>query len=288
MKLPLVLVAAVLAVLALKLFVGWLEPRFAFYPLRGVDETPLDYGAEFRELVVETEDRERLVAWFLPQPDAAAEILYFHGNGGNLSLWAPILVDIHRQGFAVAALDYRGYGQSSGAPTERGLYRDVDAILERFWSELHRPGSIVVYWGRSLGAAPAAYASTRARPDALILEAAFSDARSVLSGDPILQLLGLFSTYRFPTLEFANRASGRSDSAGGSAAGEMPVLVLHGDADGVIPFEQGRRLYDGIRSGRKRFFQIRGGDHNDAAPRDGASYWRAVHDFIHHVQGGAP
>ena len=62
----------------------------------------------------------------------AAHIVYFHGNGGNLSLWAPILVGIARQGYSVLAFDYRGYGNSTSYPSERGLYRDVEAVVERF------------------------------------------------------------------------------------------------------------------------------------------------------------
>ena len=58
-----------------------------------------------------------------------ALVLYFHGNGGNLSVWLPILAGVAREGFTVAAIDYRGYGKSSGTPSEKGLYRDVDAAL---------------------------------------------------------------------------------------------------------------------------------------------------------------
>ncbi len=116
---------------------------------------------------------------------------YFHGNGGNLSIWAPILAGIARQGYAVTAFDYRGYGNSTGRPSERGLYRDVDAIVERFWSE-PRPAGPVVYWGRSLGRAMAAYAATVRAPDGLIRESTSPDVRSLVRTQPLLALLAVF------------------------------------------------------------------------------------------------
>src|SRR5205807_2514226 len=119
---------------------------------------------------------------------------------------------------------------------------------------------------RSLGTAMAAYASTQKRPDALILESGFPDARSLLRSSPLLALLAVFSTYRFPVLERAN-------------AGGVAVLVMHGTGDSVIPFELGRTLYDGL-AGKKTFVEIAGGDHNDARPPDERAYWRAVDDFI--------
>jgi pimeloyl-ACP methyl ester carboxylesterase len=117
--------------------------------------------------------------WTLPHAVPRAAVMYFHGNGGNLSVWLPILAGVYKQGFTVHAIDYRGYGASTGRPTERGLYRDVDATLESISARLDR-GLPLVYWGRSLGTTMAAYAASRRRPAGLILEAGFPDARSLL------------------------------------------------------------------------------------------------------------
>src|SRR5438093_742235 len=189
--------------------------------------------------------------------------------GARVAHWvtmsADVLAGIARHGYEVVAFDYRGYGVSTGHPSESGLYSDVDAIV-RHASASHPPSLPIVYWGRSLGAAMAAYASTLKRPDALILESGFPDARSLVRSSPPLAFLALFSTYRFPVLERAN-------------AGGAPVLVMHGTADSVIPFELGRALYDGL-AGKKTFVEIAGGDHNDARPPDEPAYWRAVDDFI--------
>jgi uncharacterized protein len=252
------------ALAALFVLARLVEPRLAFFPSAGESSTPADFGAPFEATTLGTNDGERLRAWTLPRRDAAALVVYFHGNGGNLSVWAPILAGVQARGYAVRAIDYRGYGLSTGRPSEHGLHRDVDAAIEWAWTAAGA-GVPVVYWGRSLGAAMAAYAATRRRPDGLILESGFPDARSLVRGSP-LAALALFSSYRFPAASDARRAA-------------CPALVLHGDADSVIPYALGVRLYDALVE-PKYFVRIRFGDHNDVTPPDAAAYWSSVRTFV--------
>jgi pimeloyl-ACP methyl ester carboxylesterase len=259
------LLAGAIAIASLTLAVRLFEPRFAFFPTRGVDLTPADLGAPFARATLTTADGERIEAWSLPHPDARASLLYFHGNGGNLSVWAPILVQIHRRGFDVHAIDYRGYGVSTGGPSEQGLYRDADAFVA--WAAQNiRTTSPLLYWGRSLGSTVAAYAATVRAPDGLVLEAGFPNARTLLKGSLPFALLSLFSSYRFPTAAYA-------------AAVETPILVIHGDADRVVPYQLGRALFDRLPQGT-RFVTIPGGDHNDLRPADERVYWDAVGAFV--------
>jgi fermentation-respiration switch protein FrsA (DUF1100 family) len=261
-------ITLVVTLVALALFVRWLEPRMAFFPFPGEAETPRDFGVPFEAITLDTADGERLRAWLMtpPAPQAArARIVYFHGNGGNLSNWSPILSAIVRRGYSVLAVDYRGYGLSTGRPTERGLYRDVEAVVARAWTQ---PESQVplVYWGRSLGGAMAAYAATVRKPDGVIVEAGFPSARSAVRASPVLAALSLLASYRFPAGEYLNQAN-------------APVLMLHGDRDSVIPFALGRELFDQVTA-PKDFVVIAGGDHNDAAAPDQAAYWAAIDRFI--------
>jgi fermentation-respiration switch protein FrsA (DUF1100 family) len=262
------LITVALAIAGLAVLVRWLEPRLAFFPFAGERETPRDFGVPFEAVAVRTSDGETLRAWRMtpPAPQAArARIVYFHGNGGNLSNWSPILAAIVTHGYAVFAIDYRGYGLSSGRPTERGLYRDVDAAIAAAW-----PGAgartPIVYWGRSLGGSMAAYAATVKKPDGVIVEAGFASARAAVRGSPLLAALAPFASYRFPAADFLARAG-------------TPVLVLHGDRDRVIPYARGRELFDRIPE-PKTFVTIAGGDHNDAAPPDPAAYWAAIDRFL--------
>src|SRR5262249_28749766 len=125
-----------------------------------------------------------------------------------------------------------------------------------------------VYWGRSLGVVMAAYASTVDQPDGLILESGFPSARSLLRTSPVLFVLSAFSSYRFPAATFLQRRVRRA-----------PVLVIHGDADAIVPLKQGRALFE-LVSEPKQFVTIRGGDHNDAEPADPVTYWQAVDRFV--------
>jgi pimeloyl-ACP methyl ester carboxylesterase len=261
-----IIVLVVLAVVGLALLVRQFEARFAFFPFAGETRTPGDFGLPFTELTIQTADGERLRGWHLPRADAVAQIVYFHGNGGNLSVWSDVLAGLVQHGYEVIAIDYRGFGLSTGTPSEQGLYRDVDATLARVGTDLRRRDVPLVYWGRSIGTAMAAYAASQRPPGGVVLEAGFPNAKAIFEGSPLMFALTFFTTYRFPTSEWMANVT-------------APVLVLHGDQDSVIPYALGQRLYESL-PGPKRFVTIAGGDHNDPTPPDARLYWGAVQEFI--------
>jgi hypothetical protein len=264
--------------LGLKLLVWWLEPRMAFFPTRGVQETPAAAGLPFVDVRIPTEDGETLHAWWLEHPQPSAQVLFFHGNGGNLSMWLDVIAALRQRGFSVLAVDYRGYGDSTGRPSERGLYRDADAAV-RVFTERRRAGSPVVYWGRSIGAAVAASAASRGEADALVLESPFPDMRSIFAGNPVMRLLTLFSSYRFPTSRFVDRYIDRYEERYQDRSGP-PLLVIHGDADTIIPYAAGTRVFDRARTTRKTLLAIPGADHNDLHVVSPDAYWRGIGEFV--------
>lgn len=261
------LLTAALVAGALKLLVWWLEPRMAFYPIRGVQETPGTLGLVFTEVRIPTADGETLHAWWLEHQEPRAQVIFWHGNGGNLSLWLDVIAELRRRGFSVLAVDYRGYGASTGKPSERGLYRDADATVRLFGETLRRPDTPSIYWGRSIGSAVAAYAASKTPPDALVLESPFPDIRTILRTNPVLWILGWFSSYRFPTSKHLARYHGS-------------LLVVHGDADSIIPYSAGRRVFDRAPGARKSFLAIAGADHNDLHVVNPAFYWRGIDEFV--------
>jgi fermentation-respiration switch protein FrsA (DUF1100 family) len=258
-------IQVVVALGIFKATVLFLESRVAFLPTRGVQRTPAAAGVAFEDLSIATSDGETLHAWLMPVDQPRAEVVFWHGNGGNLSLWLPAYLDFPRRQLSLVAFDYRGYGRSSGRPSERGLYRDTDAVLRDFWQR-HAPGVPVIYWGRSIGTVFAAYATTLRKPDALVLETPFSDADSALSGAPLLRVLAKLSSYRFPTAEFLRGF-------------DRPVLVIHGDRDETIPLAAGRALFDSL-SGPKTFVEIPGADHNNLRGADPGRYQEAIDRFL--------
>jgi fermentation-respiration switch protein FrsA (DUF1100 family) len=251
----------------LKLLVLWLEPKVAFYPIRGVQETPAAARLPFIDVRIPTDDGETLHGWWLEDPQARAQVVFFHGNGGNLSLWLEVIAGMRRRGLSVLAIDYRGYGDSTGRPSERGVYRDAAASIRLFGERLQKQQIPLIFWGRSLGSPVAAYAASRVAPDGLVLETPMPNARALLAGNPIAWLLSFLSSYSFTTSKFV-------------AALKVPLLVMHGDADSLVPYEAGRRVYAAAATDRKTFVTILGAGHNDLHATNPSLYWTAIDTFI--------
>jgi pimeloyl-ACP methyl ester carboxylesterase len=265
------LVTVVVGGLVLKGLIGAAEARLVFFPYKGEDENPASLGLPYRPVSLTTSDGERLAAWQLEPERPRADIVYFHGNGGNLSLWLPVLATLHRLGYRVLAVDYRGYGLSSGSPSEDGLYRDAEATVRHAVG--HRSGSRpLVFWGRSLGATVAAAATRVVSPDGLILESGFPEKAAVIRTHVLFRALNVFASYRFPTVELL-------------ADFTQPVLVLHGTRDAIVPFALGRELFDAIH-GPKQFVAIDGADHNDFFDEGRTVYWGAIAAFVDRLTPG--
>src|SRR5688572_20811874 len=181
MKKAIAIAAAAIAGLAMfKALIGAFEPRLVFFPSTGEDRNPASVGIVYEAVPIRTSDGESLVAWQLEPDDPIADVVYFHGNGGNLSVWLPVLAALHHHRLRVLAVDYRGYGLSHGSPTEDGVYRDAEAAV-RFAANGRAPRSArpLVFWGRSLGGPIAASATRAVVPDGLILESTFIDKAAV-------------------------------------------------------------------------------------------------------------
>jgi fermentation-respiration switch protein FrsA (DUF1100 family) len=247
------------------------QPAMVFIPYRPLDATPRDWGLEFEDVSLTTPDGVRLHAWYIPSPGARPVLLFFHGNAGNISHRGDSVAIFHRLALNVLIVDYRGYGRSEGAPSERGLYRDAEAAW-RYLTEGRGvdPAEIVVF-GRSLGAAVAARLAATHPPGLLILESAFSSARDVASAVlPLLSRLVILR-YRFDTERQVARVA-------------CPVLVLHSPDDEMIPFRLGERVYEAANE--PRAFVRLAGDHNTGFLMSQPDYERAIDRFLtEHLPG---
>ena len=252
-----------------------LDRYFVFFPDKEIHGTPGDLGLKYEDVFFTTSDGVRLHGWFVPS-DGDTTLVWFHGNAGNISHRVDNLLMIHRMlGVNVFIFDYRGYGRSGGAPSEKGLYRDAEAVLAYLSSRPQTTDDRLIFFGRSLGASVAVDLATRVEPHALVLESPFTSVREMAK-----------LSYPFipaPLLTLPLRS--RFDSLTKISSIQAPVMVLHGDTDDTVPIETARRLYDAANE-PKRFYTIVGAGHNDTYAVGGAAYFDALKTFIDDPQGG--
>jgi len=230
------------------------QDRLAYYPQvgRDLEATPRDYGLDYTPLTLLTADGEQLDAWFVPAPHSGAVALIFHGNAGNMVSRMDTLAMFHRLGYGVLIFDYRGYGRSTGRPSEEGLYRDAMAAWEYLTRERGiAPGRIVLF-GESLGGAVAAWLAAQfaanEQPGALVLASAFTSVPE-LAAD------------LYPWLPTRGLVRLRYDTRAALAKINCPVLVAHSPDDDIIPFRHGQLLY--AAAGEPRAFLQMAGGHNE-------------------------
>jgi uncharacterized protein len=230
------------AVIGLAVF----QRRFLYFPDRRLthpDEAGLT-GVE--ELRLVTDDGETLVAWHLPPHDGHPVILYFHGNGGALADRAQRFRVFAASGYGFLALSYRGYGGSSGSPTQAGLMRDGESAYREARARGYA-GNRIVLMGESLGTGVATALAATRQAAALVLDSPFSSAVDVAAAH-----YGMFPVRWLMLDQF------RSDLAMRNV--HIPVLIVHGNEDRVIPISLAMRLFE-CANDPKTFMSVAGGGH---------------------------
>lgn len=240
-----------------------------FMPRAKIDRTPQDIGLPFEGKTVRTADGESLAAWWIPHPQPRCSVIHFHGNAGNRSGRLADAERFHHLGCNVLMTDYRGYGGSTGSPSEAGTYLDTEAMWDAALEAGAEPASTLVF-GRSLGGPNAAYLASQRPAGGLILESTFESLPALT--DDLFGWLSLHALVRneYPTAKHL-------------AAFEGPVLILHSTEDDLIPFAHGRRLAQGY--GKAARFVELAGDHNHGPSATGAPYTAALSEFVESVAG---
>lgn len=238
------------AVYAVVVFMLWLtQDRLVYFPhiAGAATATPARAGLAFETVRIATADGETLAAWWVPAVPLRGAVLLLHGNAGSIADRIDYLPHFNAMGYAVLLVDYRGYGASSGKPSETGTYADAQAAWQWLMAQHGLRSAEIVLVGESLGAAVAAELAGRVQPRALVLISAFTSATDL--GSEIYPWLPvrLISRYRYDTL-------GHLRGFGG------PVLVAHSRDDEIVPFAHGERLHAAAR-GTKSLLEMRGG-HN--------------------------
>jgi fermentation-respiration switch protein FrsA (DUF1100 family) len=244
--------AAVVAIAyaALAALIFFAQPKLLYYPEIGRDivATPADAGLDYESVEIATSDGNMLQGWFVPVPDATGTVLFLHGNAGNISHRMEYLSMFHRLGYNTFIFDYRGYGNSSGTPSEQGTYLDAQAAWHYLTENRNIPSDRIILFGESLGGAIAAWLAAREKPAVLVLASAFTSVPDMAAKLYPFLPVRLLSRFEYDTLKSLKSVS-------------CPVFITHSPDDEIVPFAQGQALYEAAPE-PKRFLELQGG-HND-------------------------
>jgi fermentation-respiration switch protein FrsA (DUF1100 family) len=265
-------VALLVAVLyAAACVVLYLARNRIVFPIRGGPAgSPQRFGfAKGESVVIPTADGARLTGWLLPPPEPTPKpwtvLLWFHGNGETVAGLAPVLRAFQHPHAALLALDYRGYGASTGTPTVANAVQDADAAIA--WLRAHVdafPDHIVIY-GRSAGSGPAIQVAAKHHVAGVVLESAFTS----------LPAMARVHFRIFPPF----LAGSGFDNLDTIARVACPVLFVHGDRDRTIPIAMGRALAKRAPMVHE-FWVIPRADHNDTYAMGGDAYGKRVRQFV--------
>ena len=242
-----VLTRLVIYCLVIFFWVRFLEFRNLFHPIRKLEATPQDIGLRFEDILFPVGNQEQINGWFIKAPNAQGTIIVLHGNAGNISHRLEKIACLYSLGLNVFIFDYRGFGKSTGKPTESNVYADAISAYDYLVSRKDIDASRLIGYGESLGTAVAVKLATARRLKALVLESSFTCAKDVAKSK-----LPFLPTFLMST---------KMDSLSDIRSLRMPKLFIHSFQDEIIEYQLGRKLFDAA-PWPKTFLQIHGG-HND-------------------------
>ena len=224
-----------------------------------------------RDVVLDTEDGIRLGAWYLPAAGGqkGPAVLVFNGNAGDRSLRAQLAAGLSRLGMSALLFDYRGYGGNPGRPSEDGLAADARAALARLAAQPEVDPDRIVYFGESLGAAVAVGLAVERPPAALVLRSPFTSLADVGRVHYPWLPVGRVLIDRYPSIDRIGSLS-------------VPLLVIAGDRDEIVPESLSKRLYEAAPD-PKRYLLVPGAGHNDPELIDGRRMLDEVGRFLSEV-----
>ena len=241
------------------------QPKFVYFPFPDVVATPADANLAYEEVNLTTTDQLKINGWFVPHARPRATLLFLHGNGGNISHRLEKLLIFNRLGLAVFIIDYRGYGTSEGSPSEQGTYLDAEAAWNYLTKDRNIPANRIIIYGESLGGAVATWLATRHEAGALLLDSVFTSIGDMGKHYYPYLPVKLLARIKYPTLARINDV-------------HYPVLVIHSVADDIVPYQQGRKVYESAHE-PKSFLEI-SGDHNNGFLQSGQIYSNGINGFL--------
>ena len=237
----------VIVFLGLFCLVRFLERTSFFFPSKFIDYTPDQIGLVYEDLYLTTLDGVKMNAWLVKSTPKAATLIFAHGNAGNIGDRLMKIKFWHDLGLNILIFDYRGYGQSQGIPTEKGVYLDAQAAYDYVQNRLDTDHHRIIGYGESLGGAVMIDLATQRKLAGLIIESSFTSA-----GDMAQRYYPLLPSFMMG-IKFDSLSKIRNIT--------IPKLFLHSPEDQTVPLPMGQKLYGAARP-PKNFLLIHGG-HND-------------------------
>lgn len=261
--------------IALLLLLAFSQYTMVYYPntpSRDLVSDPEQINLFYENVQFVTDDGEQLHGWYVPASKDSNVLIFFHGNAGNISHRLDSLEIFHRLDLAVFIFDYRGYGNSTGKPSEAGTYRDAQGAYRYMVEEREVDPDRLIYFGRSLGGAVASHLAIEHPPKALILESTFTSAPDMASRvfPPVFPIRWLT---RFSYSNIGNLKSIH-----------CPILIVHSTEDEIIPYDMGRKLYEAANQ-PKEFLQLHGG-HNEGFMKNRKIYVEGLKEFLQTLKSG--
>jgi fermentation-respiration switch protein FrsA (DUF1100 family) len=227
---------------------------------------PPGYQDSAELIKIKTSSGREIDAFHLTAPEAKFTILYSHGNGEDIGYGKARLEEFVTRGYSIFAYEYLGYGLTEGKPSESKCYESIEAAYRYLTEELKVPPETVLVFGRSLGGGPSTKLLSEQPAAGLILESAFVSTFRVQTRIP------LFPGDKFPNLRYMPDI-------------HIPVLFIHGTADGMIAPWHAEALYKKVNE-PKTLHWIEGAGHNDLMYKAGESYWEILREFINSLPTG--
>lgn len=238
----------IICIAIFRLYFVYFEQKNLYYPDKKISGTPKDWAIGYEEVEITTPDGKVLSAWFVPAPGASVTVFYCHGNAGNISHRLHKVEFFHDMGVNFFIFDYRGYGNSTGFPTESGIYKDTLAAYDYLLSRDDIDKSKIVVCGKSLGGAIATELCTKRDVAALILESSLASVE-------------MRGSEMFPFLPMKLLTLQKYDALKRVKTITIPKLITHGRSDDIISFKHGEALFAAAAE-PKKFLPFDGG-HND-------------------------
>ena len=241
------------------------QSHMVYYPASQIILTPSSIGLEYEDVCFTASDGERITAWFVPAENARGTMLMCHGNGGNIGDRMHSIELFHNLGLNVFIFDYRGYGNSSGRPSEGGMYQDALGAWNYLTRVKHVPAESIVVFGRSLGSAVATWLAEQETAAGLIMEASFISIPDIGAGMYPYLPVRLLCRYSYNTLSCISKI-------------KCPVLIAHSRDDDMIPFAHSQKLFEAA-SEPKTFFEL-SGSHNYGEAYTPELYRKKLDEFL--------